>query len=288
MSKKVTSYTPEEFERDYAHEDSKPVPTSSAVAALRASVGVYGGFEVEPAPVPSYARTDNLERDGCDMIKAAYIFLSILDDPCPPDARDFILCLMGISRGNSAEHIIITDDQIAAHMGHNRNRVAEKRRALIEWEQKNDYSIIKVREREFNTDKGRYDPTMYQVLITDFVAEFLRLARENFQWKPSFQIEKGVEEGLKQTAKRVSERIPNAEIVRRSKAKKLKVPPSHSAVLKLREGKALKLITECMAITEEWGGSGEVWLDEFLVVAAQSQPKERERNLARRLKREIS
>jgi len=204
-------------------EEIKGDRPSVAMRVLAQSAGAHlseiTNLEIPPAPTLSVTRQDNLEKDGCDLIKAAYVFLELLE--CPPDARDFVVCLMGISRGNASEYIIITDEQIAAHMGYkDRKVITRKREALIKWEQKNDYAIIKIHQREFDREKKKFKPTEYQVIITDFVAEFVRLARHSFSWKRNQRgaIESSVETGLKQTALQVAENIPNSEIIRRSQA----------------------------------------------------------------------
>src|SRR5436190_2215548 len=105
MVASVTAYSPADFEREFSLDTDAPLPSKDAAQAL---IRATGDSSVVFQPSPSaLARIEELQVDGCDMIKAAYLFLELLE--CPSQARDFVLALMGISRGDSSSILTIPD-----------------------------------------------------------------------------------------------------------------------------------------------------------------------------------
>lgn len=204
--------------------DGEPIngqKVSGAEYALARSTGAIAiadhSLVPEPAILP-WARKDNLEKDGCEFIDTIYLFLSELG--CPPEARDFVLAVAGISRGNYTEMIPIPDDKIADRMGLSRQAIARKRKSLLAWEQKNDWSVLEIHEKEFNRDTMKYKPTEYRVIVTPYATRFIREYRERVSHRSSPRILGTIiEDDTKQIANQIAEDLPNAPIVRRSQAK---------------------------------------------------------------------
>ena len=206
------------YEKQRATEEGEPIKgrkVEGAEMALSLSAGgTLSHALVSESPDLRWAKEDNIERDGCQFIDAIYLFLDELG--CPPDARDFVLAVAGISRGNYSDFMPITDDQICRRMGLGRETVRKKRKSLIGWEQANDWSVLEIHEKEFNREKMKYKPTEYRVTVTPFAARFIREYRKRTSFKQGYKaLENNIVENTKEIASQIAEGLPNAPIVRR-------------------------------------------------------------------------
>jgi hypothetical protein len=177
----------------------------------------------------SFAKTDNIEKDGCQFIDAIYLFLDELG--CPPDARDFVLAIAGISRGNHIDLIPMTDDQICRRMGYERHALRRKRNALLEWERNNGWSVLEIHEKEFNRDKMKYKPTEYRVTVIPFASKFVREYRSRTSYKQGYKaLENAIVDDVGDIANEIAKELPDAPLVRRQqkKAQAANLPPQKS------------------------------------------------------------
>jgi hypothetical protein len=162
----------------------------------------------------SFAKTDNIEKDGCQFIDAIYLFLDELG--CPPDARDFVLAIAGISRGNHIDLIPMTDDQICRRMGFKRETIRKKRNALVEWERNNGWSVLEIHEKEFNHDKMKYKPTEYRVTVIPFASKFVREYRSRTSYKQGYKaLENTISDEAQEIANEIAKELPDAPLVKR-------------------------------------------------------------------------
>jgi hypothetical protein len=169
-------------------------------------------------------RTDNLEKDGCQFIDAIYLFLDELG--CPPDARDFVLAVAGISRGNHVDLIPMTDDQICRRMGVKRDAIRRKRNALVEWERNNGWSVLEIHEKEFSREKMKYKPTEYRVTVVLFASRFVREYRSRASYKQGFKaLENSIGKEAEEIANEIAKELPDAPLVKRQQRKAETQPP---------------------------------------------------------------
>lgn len=158
-----------------------------------------------------FSERDDLEKDGCDFIECAFIFMALLG--VPEESIDFVLCLMGISRGNYQEPIVATDEQIAKRLNCSLNTIRKKRNTLLSWMNASTYSIIEIHQREYDHQTGKYKPTQYKLLLVPFVAHFVRRTRiKEFTRKPSNKsLIASVEQEVVQVVREIAKDIPEAK-----------------------------------------------------------------------------
>jgi hypothetical protein len=235
--KEIIKHTPENFEREYAMDSALPVPTRGALRALAGNAGAEPKEVeiVEPEFSPGF-RTDNLPADIADGIKAAHIFFNFFEKRCPGEYRDFALAMVALSRLRGEDYEPIPDEQIADLMNLTRKTVREKREGFFDWQDKSDLGLIDFKSQDRDPVTLKYKSNLYRVSLIKYVAHFVGIARERMTGNPRFIIENSVETGLKELHEQVCSTIPNAEIVRRAKAKRLKErTESKSKTAKARE-----------------------------------------------------
>jgi hypothetical protein len=215
--KEIITYSPDEFEREFSLDNDAPLPSKNSIRALiRSSAAGSGNGPVKF--FPALPQTAGLRNDGCDMIKAAYLFLELLD--CPSQARDFVLALMGISRGDTTSTLTVPDYVLINHTGWSKRTTINKRKAFVAWSQKANLNLIEVVEQDYESGSGRYLPMQYRVVVSGFVAQFVALAREREQWdmrSNNYSVERAIEAGLSDVAEEVVKEIPHAQILRRKR-----------------------------------------------------------------------
>ena len=238
MRDHVTVYDPEEFEREFGAEDSPPLPTLGAAAALIRSAGEFPDVELLP---PERPYRDNLKQDGSQFILISCALLEkfaaqVKEDepplPIPSDGRDFALWMEGMADGNFTEPFRCTDEQIAAVYGYTEKSVREKRAALLRWQTAANTTIVEVIEGMFNPEKGRNDPTEYVVRFGEHVTKFIRRVREipEFRRNPVRYIEHGEDAKLTRLLNEVKDDLnPNLSV--RRKPKKEAQPPKEDRVV---------------------------------------------------------
>jgi hypothetical protein len=213
--KEIVTYSPQDFEREFSLDDDLPLPSKAAALAL---VRAGGGTEIAFRSAEEVSRAEELRRDGCDMIKAAYLFLELLE--CPSQARDFVIALMGISRGDTASALTIPDYVLINHTGWSKRTTINKRKAFVAWSQTANLNLIEVIEQDYESGSGKYLPMKYRVVVTDYVEQFVTLARERECWdmrSNNYSVERAIEAGLSDVADEVAKEIPTAQILRRKR-----------------------------------------------------------------------
>jgi hypothetical protein len=200
--------------------EPEEIPQLMATLALARSAGADIGTPMAPQPhlIVTTAGT-RLEQDGCDFIGAAQVFLDLLD--CPYIAREFVLTLMGLSGGNSADLLVITDEQIAKRSGQDRRTITRQRKALMQWEQEQNFTIVEIREQDYDPVTKRYKPTEYRLTVNPFISKFITKARSKSYFvrdkNPSFAINEATYQGTKEMVHEIAEDLPEAAIVKRFK-----------------------------------------------------------------------
>jgi hypothetical protein len=238
MKDHVTIYDAEQFEREYGTDDSPQVPTLGAAGALIRSAGEFPDVELLP---PEKPYRDNLEQDGSQFIliscalleRFAFVKEGRPPVPIPSDGRDFALWMLGIANGKFTEAFPCVDEQIAYVYGYSDKSVREKRAALMQWQEAANTTIVEVRERKFNQEKGRFDATEYVVHFGVNVSRFVRNARDNrfFQRNPVRAIEGAEECGLIKLIEEEKDEL-NPDLSVRRKEKKEAQPPKGDKVVK--------------------------------------------------------
>jgi hypothetical protein len=233
MNDLVIEYTPEQLEREFAHDSATPLPKKGGVAALARSIGAHAGLEIFSA---ESSAPDRLERDGSQFILISCALLERFG--VPEDARDFALWMEGVADGKFGEPFRATDAQIASIYGYSERTVRDKRAALMRWQEGADATLVQVTEKQFNRETGRNDPTEYTVWFGQTVSRFIRLAREHkaFRRNPVRSIEQAEESGLMELVEEVKDDLnPNLSV--RRKEKKEPKPPKEDRVVKASEYK---------------------------------------------------
>lgn len=154
---------------------------------------------------------DNLEKDGCDFIECAFIFMALLG--VPAEAIDFVLCLMGMSRGNYNDPIKASDEQLSKRMNISRKTVQKKRDTLLSWMSASTYNIVKIDKQDYDPDLGRIPSTHYTLILVPYVATFVRDTRSKEFWKkPSGKILlSAVETGTEKVVRAIAKDMPETE-----------------------------------------------------------------------------
>jgi hypothetical protein len=233
MKDLVIEYTPDQLEREFAHDSAPPLPKKGAVSALARSVGAHANLDLIVAASDA---PDRLERDGSQFVLVTCALLEWFG--VSEDAREFVQWMEGIANGNFTEPVRTIDEQIAGVIGCGVRTVERKRAALMEWQEEKNTSLIQVEQGKFNPEKGKNDPTEYTVHIGRHVAEFIRRARENnaFRRNPVRAIEQAEENELIELVKETRDDLnPNLDV--RRKEKKEKQPPKGDKVVKCSEAR---------------------------------------------------
>lgn len=253
-----------------------------ALSALARSAGSEGtALDLAKLQAQALSTSDRKLRGyGCDFINGAYLFLKILE--CPPQARDFVLILLALSRGDSETSLSITDVRIGELSDLTRQSIFNKRKALIEWQQAKDWTIIEIQEKPYNRETQKFEPTQYKITFADYVVVFVREMREFLAKKPlSNNVTKeniGVFEDSQESrdqqeaknarqafpesvrddtifriADRISSDFPNAPFVPRKKT--YSAPrPTHEQVLAGKRARVLASVDEFCADVVSLGG----------------------------------
>jgi hypothetical protein len=227
MKDYVTYYEPEQFEGEFADDDSPQIPSIDAAAALIRNAGEFPNVELLPAVK---VRPDNLKKDGSQFILVGEWVLEMFG--VDADARGFVMWMVGIADGNYAEPFKSIDEQIAAVYGYKTRAVEMKRAALLAWQVANNTTLIEVREKKFNPEKGRNDPTEYVAHFGEHLTKFIRLAREvvSFQRSPVRALEEAGDKIMRLLGEVKDDLNPDLSI--RRKEKKDAQPPKEDKVVK--------------------------------------------------------
>ena len=174
---------------DAAAQAQKPLPAAErfeyegAFAALMRSAGgdpaaaADGGRLMERLHRQALTKSDErLKEYGCDFIAGGYLFLRALE--APADARDYVLILLGMTRGDARENYSITDERIADFSGLGVRTVQRKRASLIEWQQAKNWTLVRIEERPYNPATQRYEANRYRTVFADYVTAFVREMRD--------------------------------------------------------------------------------------------------------------
>lgn len=166
--------------------------------------------------------TGDLERDGCDFVKMAFLFLTILE--CPPDCRDFVLAVCALSGGEADEFKPMPDAQIAELIGYERHIIKRKREALIEWQRKSTYALVDIVENERDPVTRHYLPTEYRPRVVPVIAQFIRRARSMRTRSADYAQKNVIERGYHEIVGELSSELPIAPLMQRRQAKTFNRP----------------------------------------------------------------
>ncbi len=152
-------------------------PLPKSFLALARGAITADGFEAtgEAAPLVVTTAGQSLERDGCDFIRSVFLILEYLE--CPPNVRDFVLCIVGLTGGDAEMWHKITDHQIAEHMGYASAYIGQKRKELVQWEQQKNMAVLEIKQGEYDKVRKKYAPTEYRAPIIATAALFIRRVR---------------------------------------------------------------------------------------------------------------
>lgn len=175
----------------------------------------------EPIVLPAKRVTDNLERDGANLIRGALVLMSSLK--YPPDVRDYCLTLMGLSDGKHDEEITITEDVLQLHLGWSKGVLKRKRDRLKEHETKQGFSLVLVKEGAMDRGTGRWKPTEYRMALVKYSAALVRRTRSMRFWHAKGKEElmlRAAEDQIDRIAREVVSDAPHVLNVSRPKKKK--------------------------------------------------------------------
>jgi len=245
----VTSYTPEELDREYGTDTSAPVPTSRALQALSASAGGPFALVYEEAPRAAYLKEDDIERVGCNFIDATLQFLDWLN--VPADVRDLVLAIAGLSGGNYSDFSEIPRSRIGQRMGLSGETVRQRVDALWEWQRNNGKSLVLIQEREYDPVKKRYTTTQYQPVVVWVAAEFMRELkacglRPSSQQRAIGERDDHISEIANGIADRLTEKLPGVELSARREGKVKNVTPRQEKLsfIEGKEDRAMRAAAE--------------------------------------------
>ncbi len=200
-----------------------PESREALQALMRNALTGNGGTALEPdVSVKIVGITGELERDGCDFVKMAFLFLTILE--CPPDCRDFVLAICALSGGDADEFKPMPDAQIAELIGYERHVIKRKREALIEWQRKSTYALVDIVENERDPATRHFLPTEYRPRVVPVIAQFIRRARSMRTRSADYAQKNVIEKGYHEIVGELSSELPIAPLVQRREAKTFNRP----------------------------------------------------------------
>jgi hypothetical protein len=128
---------------------------------------------------------------------------------------------MGLSGGNYNDLLVITDDDLAKRTGLSRPTIKAKRDSLMDWEQAMNHTIVEIIQREYDYALKKTKPTQYRIIITPYIAKFIRRARADSSisrnpGRPTLPIEHATLQGVKELVVEIAEDLPHAEIIKRT------------------------------------------------------------------------
>lgn len=200
-----------------------PESREALQALMRNALTGQGGTALEPdVSVKIVGITGELERDGCDFVKMAFLFLTILE--CPPDCRDFVLAICALSGGTADEFKPMPDAQIAELIGYERHVIKRKRETLIAWQKKSTYALVDIVENERDPVTRHYLPTEYRPRVVPVIAQFIRRARSMRTRSADYAQKNVIERGYHEIVGELSSELPIAPLVQRREAKTFNRP----------------------------------------------------------------
>lgn len=214
---KSTVHTPEEFDRRYGSESTRPVPTDNAISALAANAG--GDFlDFTQPDLPEYLTVDDTEVQGCQLIDAANLLMEYRE--CPADLRHLVLAVCGLSGGRFDDFTPITQIKIGKRMGVTREEVYRRTEALWRWQREHAVTFIQIKQQELDKSGGsvKFGTTLYKPVIVPYAAEVIRVlsARGMRGVNRQDALNPATVRAITQTVDEVSARMPYAEMERRS------------------------------------------------------------------------
>lgn len=218
---KATIHTPEEFDRRYGTEATRPVPAEGAISALASHAG--GDFLDFTAPeLPEYLSVDDTEVQGCQLIDSANLIMEHKD--CPAEIRHFVLAVMGLSGGIYADFTPITQTRIGKRMGVTREEVYRRTEALWRWQREHAITFLQIKQQDKEVSGGevKFGTTLYKPVIVPYAAEVIRVlsARGMRPVNRQDALNPATVRALRQTVDEVSARMPYAEMERRSSSQR--------------------------------------------------------------------
>jgi hypothetical protein len=105
---------------------------------------------------------------------------------CPDSHRQFIFCLIGMA--NKSIQLDASDNRIASYARGNiksgnvhadRGWARDKRRALVEWQDKGNLELVKCEVQDFDPKTKRRAPTKYTLNVLRFAEQVVEKAKQN-------------------------------------------------------------------------------------------------------------
>lgn len=233
---KATVHMPEEFDRRFGTEATRPVPTDNAISALAASVG-DNFLDFTQPDLPEYLSIDDTEVQGCQLIDAANLLMEYRD--CPAELRHFVLAVCGLSGGAYDDFTPITQTKIGKRMGVERKEVYRRTEALWRWQRDHAVTFIQIKQQDKEVTGGevKFGTTLYKPVIVPYAAEVIRVLSSRGMRAVNRQdaLNPATVRAITQTVDEVSARMPYAEMERRSSAqnreKNVTPPPARQRFL---------------------------------------------------------
>lgn len=237
----VNSYTPEEFEREFGTDDTRPVPPVSAATALMLAAGEpFAAIYEEPPALPEQ-RNDNVERAGCQMIDTTYQLMDYAN--VPAEVREIVMVISGLTGGNFTDFTELPRSRIAQRMGVSLETVRQRIERLWEWQRNGNPELIQIEEQEYDAAKKRYTTTKYKPVVVRFAGNFIRRlqARGLRPMHRQQAIIEKLEDIHEEVAEETVREMPTAQLSRRREGKVKNVTPPQQK-LSFIEGKEQRVI----------------------------------------------
>lgn len=231
----VREWTQNEFKhRDAALQEAP----RAVVSVVQSQIGE--GYEVVEYP------TANLEIEFAYHVDATNHLLALLN--FPDKLRGFLSCLLGMAKQSGGEVFEATNWQLGLRSRSGRAActddsmekwVSRQKKKLDEWMRLKGFEFINIINGTWNPLTGKNDPTRYQVFFNKYVVETVAEAKKIYYWNAKQNIDKARGRALREAARRVLHRIPEAPPLKPARVKILseeeKFDRRHRAVLSFLE-----------------------------------------------------
>lgn len=93
---------------------------------------------------------------------------------CPRSLREYVFAIFTYTKGKMQP---IPDKEMSMMLGRSRNHVSLLRKTLEAWQSEIKYSVIKVKENEYQPKKKKYNPTEYCFMMNQLLIQIIDEAR---------------------------------------------------------------------------------------------------------------
>lgn len=146
----------------------------------------------------------------------------------PDKLRGFLDCLLGLAKYEAGYEFAATNWEVGLRSRSGRAAcsdesmekwVARKKQSLEEWMAAKSFRFVKITKGSFNWETNRNEPTRYQVFFNRYVVETVRLAKTLFYWRDGNHYARFQGRALREAARKVLQRIPEAPPLKPAKIK---------------------------------------------------------------------